>query len=48
MASVIHRIPQTTIAGCDLHHAHGEGHRRFVLPGDMDKIAAQNAVGIEA
>ena len=48
MASVIHRLPQASITGGHLHHAHCERHRRFVLPGDMYEVAAKHTVGIEA
>ena len=48
MGSVVHRLPQVSITGGDLHHTHGERDRRFVLPGDMHEVAAQHPVGVEA
>ena len=36
------------VPGGDLHHPHRERHGGFVLAGDMDEIAAQNPIGIEA
>ena len=48
MRASVHRFPQASVTCGNLHHPHGEGHRRFILTGDMDQITAKNPVGIQA